>query len=225
MNHSNESTMHHQQAWELLPWLLNGTASAEERRLVEHHLEQCRDCRAELALQQRLHAAMTQELVAAPDPERGLERLWQKIDNAPAAEAPVEPRTPAAPRRHKPVYRAALAAMLVLQAGVLAVLGAQFLMPHQASEAGAAYVTLSSQETGAARATIRIVPAANMRAGELGGLLRELDLQIVAGPTEAGVYSLAPLSAHGDTAAQLARLRASGGIRFAEPAGMPEGAR
>lgn len=225
MNQSNESTMHHQQAWELLPWFVNGTASQDERRLVEQHLEQCQDCRAELALQHRLHAAMTQDLVAAPDPDRGLERLWQKIDNAPATEAAIEPPAPAEPRRHKPAFLYALTAMFVLQTGVLAVLGAQFLMPQQTGETAAAYTTLSSPENRFAHATIRIVPAADMRAGELGSLLRKLELQIVAGPTEAGVYSLAPLSAHADTTVQIARLRASGGIRFAEPAGTSDGAR
>lgn len=225
MNHSNESTMHHQQAWELLPWFVNGTASTQERRLVEQHLEQCEDCRAELALQRRLHTAMTQDLAATPDLDRGLERLWQRIDSAPAADAAEEPQASAEPRRRKPLFRHALAAMVVLQAGVLAVLGAQFLLLHQEDETAAPYTTLSSHEAGASRATIRIVPAADMRAGELGSLLRQLNLQIVAGPTEAGVYSLAPLSAHADAAAQLARLRASTGIRFAEPAGMADGAR
>lgn len=225
MNHSNESIMRHQQTWELLPWFVNGTASTEERRLVETHLEQCEDCRVELALQRRLHTAMTQELAAAPDPDLGLERLWQRIDSASAGDEAEKPQASAEPRRRKPLFRHALAAMVVLQAGVLAALGAQFLMPHQAAETSAAYTTLSSPEAGAPRATIRIVPAADMRAGELGSLLRQLDLQIVAGPTEAGVYSLAPRSAHTDTAAQLARLRASAGIRFAEPAGTADGAR
>lgn len=36
-------------AAEFLPWFLNGTLDAEERRAVEQHLEGCEDCRRELA--------------------------------------------------------------------------------------------------------------------------------------------------------------------------------
>lgn len=36
-------------ATEVLPWFLNGTLGAEERRAVEEHLESCEDCRRELA--------------------------------------------------------------------------------------------------------------------------------------------------------------------------------
>ena len=38
---------------DLLPWYLNGTLDAAERRQVEDHLEDCEDCRAELADTQR----------------------------------------------------------------------------------------------------------------------------------------------------------------------------
>lgn len=228
MKQSNESSMHHQQAWELLPWFINGTASAEERRLVEKHLVQCQDCRAELAWQRQLHAVMMQDQSPPLDPEQGLERLWQRIDRASVGEAEAATNSPqavAAPHKYKPAFRYALAAMLVLQVGALAILGAQLVMPQQAGDPAAAYSTLSSHETVAAHATIRIVPAADMTTGELGALLRQLDLHIVSGPTEAGVYSLAPLLPHADTNAQLVGLRASANIRFAEPVGMTDRAR
>ncbi|MFN3988186.1 MAG: zf-HC2 domain-containing protein [Rhodocyclaceae bacterium] len=226
MKQSNESSMHHQQAWELLPWFINGTASAEERRLVEKHLAQCQDCRAELAWQRQLHAVMMQDQTTPPDPERGLDRLWQRIDNTSVGEVEAATtRAVAASPKYRPAFRYALAAMLVLQVGAFAILGAQFVMPQHTGDATAAYSTLSSHEAGAAHATIRIVPAADMRTGELGALLRQLDLQIVSGPTEAGVYSLAPLLPHGDTDTQLVRLRASANIRFAEPVDVMDRAR
>lgn len=225
MNHSNESNMHHRQAWELLPWCVNGTASEEECRLVETHLKQCEDCREEFAFQRRLRAGMTLDIQAAPDPAPGLDRLWERIDSAAGQDAEDKPSAALAKARgRRPLFNYGLAAMVVLQAGVLAVFGAQFLMQHQEpGDATGAYATLSSPGTSAARATIRIVPAPAMRIEELGNLLLRLQLQIVAGPSEAGVYSLAPTAERYDTAGQLAQLRAIAGIRFAEPAGTMAG--
>lgn len=51
-------------------------------------------------------------------------------------------------------------------------------------------------------------------------LLRRLDLEVVSGPTEAGVYSLSPATQrtqHNDPDRQLAQLRADPNVRFAEP--------
>ena len=71
----------------------------------------------------------------------------------------------------------------------------------------------------APRATIRAVLAPTLTLGELQALLGQAQLQIVAGPSDAGVYSLAPMSAQAAAATQpaLAQLRAHPGVRFAEP--------
>jgi hypothetical protein len=59
-----------------------------------------------------------------------------------------------------------------------------------------------------------------MSLGELEALLGRTHLQIVGGPGDGGVYSLAPLSARAGSGVQgeaLAQLRAHPGVRFAEP--------
>jgi hypothetical protein len=66
-----------------------------------------------------------------------------------------------------------------------------------------------------------------MSMGELQDHLRRFELEIIGGPTEAGVYTLAPALAPApgasgsgaDTAAALAGLRASPRVLFAEPVG------
>ncbi|WP_154671497.1 hypothetical protein [Paraburkholderia mimosarum] len=104
---------------------------------------------------------------------------------------------------------------MLVQTGGLAVLTAQ-----STHDLPAHYHTLSPQPTdGAARATIRLVVDRPMPVGELQGLLVPLHLQIVAGPSESGVYSLGPTSAQpaGMVADQVDTLLTASGVRYAEP--------
>jgi hypothetical protein len=48
----------HREVWQLIPWLVNGTASADEHSLGERHLQGCGDCRDEFALQSRIRAGL-----------------------------------------------------------------------------------------------------------------------------------------------------------------------
>jgi len=186
MNQSDDAFSIHRRAWELIPWVVNGRASGEERRTVEQHLTECGDCREEFDFQMRLHGAMNRP----PQPEAGadaaaaasLQRLWQRIDG--------EEALPVVRRRASGSFaRGLLAAVLIEAVGI------------------------------AAHATIRAVLAPTLTLGELQSLLAQSHLQIVAGPSDAGVYSLAPLSVRVAVATQpaLAQLRANPGVRFAEP--------
>ena len=196
----------HQRVWELLAWYVNGSASADERRLVEQHLAECADCRAEHEAQRQLHDHLARERGAVPDVEAGLARLMGDIDR-PAPRSAEPPRVTSSQRWRWAA--AGLAAMLVLETGALVV----------SAQRQPQFQTLSTPDAGAARAAIRLVPAPTMTVGELQAQLRTLQLTIVAGPTEAGVYSLAYADGKGDSAAALARLRATPGVLFAEPVG------
>lgn len=212
----------HQQVWELLAWYVNGTATPQQRRIVDQHLPHCDACRAEYAAQRLLADHLQRDRTtgelsfAVPDPAPGLARLMTDIDR-PAARRADDAPAPAsnvAGRRWR-LAVAGLAAVALFGTGTLATWDAR----------RADYQTLSSPEPAAPHATIRLVPAPSMRVGELQGALHRAGLQVVAGPTEAGVYSLAPAGGtpgtpdtH-DTAAQLSALRATPGILFAEPVG------
>ena len=69
----------HQETWSLLPWLANGSADASQRHRAESHLAECADCRAELAREQRLTAAMALPSMTGPDLSQGMARLMQRI--------------------------------------------------------------------------------------------------------------------------------------------------
>ena len=220
MNLSDDVFAIHRRAWDLIPWVVNGRATDEERRTVEQHLAECGDCREEHAFQLRLHAAVSRK--AQPDAQAlakaesaaaaSLQRLWQRIDGE-AEPAPVVRRFAAGG-----FARGLLVAVLIEAVGIAALSSA--LWTRESPRAGSApYVTLSAPQPGAARATIRAELAPTLTLGELQTLLGQTQLQLVAGPSDAGVYSLAPLlaSAADTTLPVLAQLRSHPGVRFAEP--------
>ncbi len=192
------------QAWELMPWVLQGTAPQEQSDWLHGHLEHCAACRAEFAQQRRLRLAMSLPTDLPLDPEAGLERLLGRLD-APDATA----------SHARPGYWLvrALAAAVLIQAIGIGVLGAKLWTTGPAPT----YRTLSQASAPAAPGSIRVVPDAAMTLSDWGALLHRLGLRVVDGPNQVGAYTLAPEhSAPADQQA-LQQLRAAHGIRLAEP--------
>lgn len=50
MSYPKEAGMNHQQAYELLPWWVNGTLSAEQQAQVDDHVKSCSTCQQEILL-------------------------------------------------------------------------------------------------------------------------------------------------------------------------------
>ncbi|PMS12705.1 hypothetical protein C0Z17_07685 [Trinickia caryophylli] len=159
--------------------------------------------------------------------ESGLANLRRRIDEVEHEARAVSAvlavsAVSAVPARSGPAMRFAcvLAAIVVLQAGALVAMGVR----PESDRTSPAYRTLFRIRPAAAgsrqmpRATIRLVVDDGMAAGRLQALLASLKLQIVGGPGESGIYSLAPLGASGDVDRTIEVLRAAPGVRFAEPA-------
>jgi hypothetical protein len=47
MSPTDDSFADHRAAWELIPWVVNGTADEAARALLTTHLASCPDCAAE----------------------------------------------------------------------------------------------------------------------------------------------------------------------------------
>lgn len=231
----------HQQTWELIPWLVNGTLDAAEMRQVEAHLDGCSICREEERTSRRLAAAVREmaELEAAPAlPERGFDALMSRIDAAEGAasaapDAGVAAERPSrAPRLRRwlaglgealtatPVgVRAALAvqlAVILLFAGFL--LGRR---PTAPPPAPAVFETLSDPrgETPAppGRLLLRVVFADDAGLGEVRELLAGLGAEIVGGPSPTGVYTLELGERSALERSVVERLRGRSEVVFAEP--------
>ncbi|WP_439891194.1 anti-sigma factor family protein [Ralstonia sp. 25C] len=216
MNEFTHDDRVHLRVWELLPWVVNQSASASEQTEVDEHLRHCEACRAELALQQELNASINAGgALVSPGVEEGLARLSDRID---------APQRSPRPRLLAVAY--GLAALVLLQSGGLAVLGMKLGGGDTAT-----YRTLSSPARMADHATIRLVVDPSTSVVRLQQLLVPLGLQIVAGPSESGVYTLGARAAeagrpalNADTHRQIEALRAAPEVRFVEPiAGADEG--
>lgn len=198
------------QAWELMPWVLQGSAGEEQNDWLHTHLAQCQDCSAEFAQQSRLRRAMSLPADVRVDAEAGLRGLLGQLD---------APAVPAARPRGRTgggwVVRALAAAVLVQAIG-LGVLGTRLAGSGQAP----AYRTLGASPAATpAAGTIRVVPDPQMPLADWSQLLHSLQLQVVGGPNGMGAYVVAPVLADtaAPTAQALQRLRAAPGVRLAEP--------
>lgn len=72
----------HDEVRMLLPWYLNGTLSETEASLVRAHLESCPDCRADLAVHEKMKLAVSQDeatpIVPAASADTLLDRLARR---------------------------------------------------------------------------------------------------------------------------------------------------
>jgi hypothetical protein len=167
----------HTRAFELLPWLINGTLAGAERDSVERHLRACIVCRRELKEQQRLHTAARARRTVDVSAEAGFDRLDRELDaEAGAARAPWRIR-----------YAAAAPYALASAAGV-AVLAVLLWFTPLPELARADYETLAT--TPADAALLDVVFADETTAAEMQDLLDDIGGEIVAGPSQLGRYSV-----------------------------------
>jgi hypothetical protein len=205
----------HQRADELMPWLVNGRLQGEERSWMEQHLADCDACRAEFARQQRVRAAIVREPAVAFAPQASFNRLWQRIE----ADSSVAPPAPRAVRRARRgvAARRWLAIAVAVQALIIGTLAAWLWQSGAAPD----YRTVSAPPAVSVPGpVVRAVFDDAMRLAEFRALLAATGLRVAAGPTPAGVYTLAA-TAEGSASLdeRVAQLRADPRVRFAERAG------
>lgn len=197
--HSN-----HEQCWELIPWVVNGRASDADRREVLAHVETCAECHDELQRHRRIYDQMrgSDEVIAAPN--ASWQKLLAQLDRQPAAEV-------AKPGRIK---RAWLVAALWLQLIAIAALTAALFRSAAAPQPQ--YETLASPQVVDRLAAVRVVFAPNAQLENINQMLRGIGCDIIAGPSEAGVYTLATKDGN-DVRQIIATLRQHPEVLFAEP--------
>ena len=219
------SSLQHRQAWDLIPWVINGTASEPERRTVEEHLQNCADCRQELQFQQRLQRTVAHEGTVEADTHSSWERLRERLD-ADSASSAAERSTSRRARHSERTWMPWVMAAMLIQGVGLGVLGTALWSRApsgtlNASAPSAVYRTLSATQPAVPLATVRVVFAPSMTLEELHAVLANARLQVVSGPSDADVWSLAPAgeSTRAATDTAVRALRSSSNVRFAEPIG------
>jgi hypothetical protein len=215
----------HGECWNLLPWIANESAAARDLARVEEHLRDCRECQEELSFQRQLREAIRSEEAIVLAPQTSLNKLMQRIDSAadmddeqgvaPAAVKPVVARREPARLRWLPI---AAAVQGIAIAGLLAALWSQ---SRDELTAGRYSVLTTPTAAVAGGPVIRVVFGGNVALADINRVLRSIDAQIIAGPSEAGVYTLGLASGAADKSGvekAIAQLRADGRVMFAEPA-------
>jgi hypothetical protein len=195
-------------AWEIMPWVLQATAPREQGEWLMHHLAQCESCSAEFAQQNRLRSALALPADVAVDVNAGLKHLFERLD-APEPES-LPGRLHSGSRLTK-----ALAVAVLVQAIGIGALGAR-LWSEQAPQQ---YRTFSQPALLQPAGAIRVAPEASMTLAHWDKLLHDFDLRVVDGPNEVGAYTVVAKRSPATSARLLPELRASRGVRLAEPVG------
>ncbi len=195
-------------AWELMPWVLQGTAPRDQGEWLRHHLAHCESCSVEFAQQSRLRSALLLPADIPVDVEAGLKHLLERLD-APELETPPRHRWSSSSRLTR-----ALAVAVLVQAIGIGILGARLWWGATPQPQ---YRTLSQPAPLIPAGAIRVVPAASMTLSGWNRLLHNLGLRVIDGPNDASAYTVVPDGSPAQSALLLQELRASRDIRLAEP--------
>jgi hypothetical protein len=195
----------HSRAFELLPWLANGSLGAEERDLVEQHVRSCLACHRELKEQQRLRAALRAQPVVHLSPQTNFDKLARALDGQPVLGMP-----PARRVTHFVRFAAAAAVAITAVGAVL------WLSPTRLGMHGD-YQTLSSG-VAAPRGELDIVFGQSVTQAEMQSVLEQLGAKIESGPSGVGRYRVRlerPLGSDAELDALAAKLGKDPRVRFA----------
>lgn len=194
----------HEHCWELIPWVVNGRASDVEQRAVLAHAETCAECRGELQRHRALHSHMRGRDDVIPAPNAALQKLLAQIDEQPQTE----------PVKTARLKRPWLVAALWLQWVAIAALASALFTSTRQPE----YTTLSTPTPAASdpTAALRVVFAPDASLSKVNELLRQVEANIIAGPSEAGVYTLSAPAGE-DVQQIILALRSHREVLFAEP--------
>jgi anti-sigma-K factor RskA len=194
----------------LLPWYINGTLEAEERRQVEAYLERNSDARDEVALLRELRQQVKDEKIEHSPGELGLQRLKREIKQAgaqPDGADRMTGRTVTVASFWRPLAVAACLAVVV-QAGVMVGLGG-----WPGSD-----VEIASGTAGLTPPVLQVTFEPGATEQEIRDVLQSAGASIADGPTALGVYNLRLVDAGTTTVDEaLATLRARADVvTFAE---------
>jgi hypothetical protein len=222
----------HGECWNLLPWIANESAAAKDVARIEAHLRDCRECQEELEFQRQLRNAIRSEEAVVLAPQTSLQKLMQRIDTvadmdddeqevAPAAVAELIASARREPARWSRWLPIAAAVQGIAIAGLLAALWTQ--SQSRDDLAAARYSMLTTPTATVTHGpVIRVVFAGNIALDDMNRALRAIDAQVIAGPSEAGVYTLGLAAGAADKSGSvekaLAQLRADDHVMFAERA-------
>jgi hypothetical protein len=171
----------HEQAANLLPWLVNDSLDSEEKEGVLEHSRICVICRRELDELVRLRDSVARPTADIPAPD--MRRINARIDDWNDRRNWGQRLIRAARKATDNPWRIGFVAQTVL----LLVLATLLFMPAGDDPA---YTTLTDPDSLPAGAYVRIVFTPEIDQTELTMFLDRFELSVVGGPSARGVYTL-----------------------------------
>jgi len=208
----------HRACWDLLPWFVNGTLSAAQIEPLEAHLRECVACTEELSQQRELRDRLREQArigdAVLLAPQAGWQKMADRLD--------VEMGETGGAQRRMQARRRVLAGRLAASLAIVSIVGLSAALVWQGREnaqrAEPRYQTLTTEVPSAGSGgQLRIVFAREVAVNDAAALLHAIPAQIIGGPSEAGVYTVALQNEATPVSELLARLRADARIVFVEP--------
>jgi hypothetical protein len=208
--------MTHPEAFELLPWFVNGTLPEGEHAGVEQHVRACVPCRIALQEQSRLQKLLEQQPLVPLSAEHAFDSIVDEIGRLRRREKP-----PTAALR-LPLFASVLPRHAVTAAVLVASLGVASWLATFSRDAvrEAEFVTLTQEV--AADFELDIVFADELSTAEREALIDAFGGIIVGGPDGIGRYRVRVDSGTQGIEATLQRLHADDRVRFAARAFVEE---
>ncbi len=200
----------HEQAVELLPWLVNDTLDVQEKETVLEHAHACVICRRELINLRQLQDSISHASSASQIPEPDMRSINARIDALIDRQNWGHEQMSRLREVFDSPWRIAFAAQTV----VLILLATIWLWPEPE---GAEFVTLMQTENLADGRYVRVVFSPVVDQSQLAILLDKYDLTIVNGPSNRGVYTVAIANSTEHSDALVSSLQSDPNVLFAQP--------
>lgn len=201
----------HSQAFELLPWLVNGTLTGSELASVQTHVRDCLACRLALREQQQLRVTIQEQPIVPLSAEQGFDRLLRQMEPTVGALGARGARSVLTFAAAPFWARAAIVVVAFAAAG-----GAAWLAVRDGARDGE-FTTLA-RDAALADVRLDIIFATSVVEGDIRAVVNEMNGTIVGGPSALGRYTI-KLNATDLTADQvhdlIERLGKDERIRFA----------
>lgn len=200
----------HEQAVELLPWLINNSLDEQEKEAVLEHAHACVICRRELTNLQQLQNSISNTSSTSPIPEPDLRNINARID----ALIDRQNRGRELLSRLREVFDSPWRIAFAAQTVVLIALAAVLFWPEPR---GGEFTTLTQSQNLPDGHYLRVVFSPDLQQSQLTTLLDKHDLTIVDGPTVRGVYTLGVANTSLYSDMLLSSLQGDPDVLFAQP--------
>ena len=203
-------SLSHDQAVELLPWLVNDSLDEQEKGAVLEHAHACVFCRRELSNLRQLQDSISLASSASPIPEPDMRDINARID----ALINRQNRGRELLSRLRELFDSPWRIALAAQSIILLVLATVLLWPGPRH---ADFTTLAQPENLPDGQYVRAVFSPDLQRSEITTLLDKFGLLIVNGPSNRGVYTLGVSDSAKDRDMLVSRLQDEPDVLFAQP--------